>query len=86
MPPRLVELVDGVLFESFSVRWVDTGYAPWPRMCWSPTRGWPSSCWSSTLISMRSTTPRAKGYAFAARRARQFSLHSFVSDRALSRV
>ena len=24
--------------------------------------------------------------AFAARRARQFSLHSFVSDRALSRV
>jgi hypothetical protein len=28
--PELAELVDGVLFESFTSRWVDSGYAPWP--------------------------------------------------------
>jgi hypothetical protein len=28
--PRLAELVDGVVFESFSARWTDEGYAPWP--------------------------------------------------------
>ena len=30
MLPRLAELVDGVVFESFSARWTDEGYAPWP--------------------------------------------------------
>ena len=28
--PRLTEFVDGILFESFSARWTDEGYAAWP--------------------------------------------------------
>nr|BFE73233.1 hypothetical protein GCM10020092_065340 [Actinoplanes digitatis] len=30
MLPQLAELVDGVVFESFSARWTEEGYAPWP--------------------------------------------------------
>jgi polysaccharide biosynthesis protein PelA len=84
--PRLAELVDGVLFESFSVRWHDSGYAPWP----------PDVLEVHAQIAERLLELDLDLYAldyvdtdelatFAARRAVQFGLHSFVSDRALSR-
>ena len=87
MLPRLAELVDGVLFESFSARWDDAGYAPWP----------PDVLETHAQIAERLLEFDLDLYAldyadsealaaFAARRASQFGLHSFVSDRALSRL
>jgi polysaccharide biosynthesis protein PelA len=83
MLPRLAELVDGVLFESFSVRWL----APWP----------PDVLEVHAQIAERLLEYDLDLYAldyvdsdelatFAAHRAVQFGLHSFVSDRALSRA
>jgi UDP-glucuronate decarboxylase len=87
MLPRLAELVDGLLFESFSVRWVDGGYAPWP---------------AEVLDHHAEIAEKLHGYdldlyaldyadneglvAFATRRAAEFNVHLFVSDRALSRL
>jgi UDP-glucose 4-epimerase/UDP-glucuronate decarboxylase len=86
MLPRLVELVDGILFESFSVRWTEDGYAPWP----------PDVLEHHAQIAERLLEFDVDLYAldyadgglaeFATRRARQFGLHSFISDRALSRL
>jgi hypothetical protein len=87
MLPKLAEFVDGVLFESFSVRWVEQGYAPWP---------------SDVLEGHARVAERLLGFdldlysldyaedeqlaAFAERRAHQFGMSCFVSDRALSRL
>ena len=87
MLPRLAELVDGVLFESFSVRWTENGYAPWP---------------ADVLEGHARVAERLLGFdlnlfaldyaddsrlaAFAERRAQQFGMTSFVSDRALSQL
>lgn len=86
--PELAGLVDGVLFESFSARWVDTErYAPWP---------------DDVLEVHAGVAERLLGYdvdlfaldyadsdeltAFAIRRAREFGMPCFVSDRVLSRI
>ncbi|MGP3919697.1 hypothetical protein [Nonomuraea sp. 10N515B] len=86
--PQLADLVDGILFESFSARWVDTEtYAPWP---------------ADVLETHAEVAERLLGldvdlyvcdYAddeeladFAHRRAREFGMLSFVSDRVLSRI
>ncbi|MFC5822047.1 MULTISPECIES: endo alpha-1,4 polygalactosaminidase [Nonomuraea] len=86
--PELADLVDGVLFESFSARWVDTeSYAPWP---------------DDVLEAHATVAERLLGlgldlyaldYAdsdeltdFACRRAREFGMLCFVSDRVLSRI
>ena len=85
--PRLAELVDGVLFESFSVRWTDDGYAPWP----------PDVLEFHAQIAEQLLHLQLDLYAldyadtpgltdFAIRRARQFGMQCVVSDRALSRV
>jgi hypothetical protein len=87
MLPRLAKLVDGVLFESFSSRWVDTGYAAWP----------PDVLEVHAQVAERLLQFDLDIYAldyadgddltaFAVRRAGQFGLHAFVSDRALSRL
>ena len=87
MLPRLVELVDGVLFESFSVRWVDNGYAPWPTDVLESHAQIAEQLLEFDLDLYALDYAESEGLAtFAARRARQFSLQSFVSDRALSRV
>jgi hypothetical protein len=87
MQPRLVELVDGVLFESFSVRWVDSGYAPWPPDVLEFHARIAEQLLEFDLDLYALDYADSDGLAaFAARRARQFSLHSFVSDRALSRL
>jgi polysaccharide biosynthesis protein PelA len=85
--PQLAELVDGVLFESFSARWVESGYAPWP----------PDVLETHAQVAERLLEFDLDLYAldyadshalaaFAARRATQFGLHSVISDRALSRL
>jgi polysaccharide biosynthesis protein PelA len=87
MLPRLAELVDGVVFESFTARWVDDGYAPWP----------PDVLEFHAQIAERLLQLELDLYAldyadtpglteFAVRRASQFGLRCVVSDRALSRV
>ena len=86
MLPQLAELVDGILFESFSVRWTEDGYAPWP----------PDVLEHHAQIAERLLEFDLDLYSldyadgglveFARRRARQFGLHSFISDRALSRL
>ena len=87
MLPRLADLVDGVLFESFSVRWTEDGYAPWP----------PDVLECHAEVAERLGELDIDLYAldyadnegltaFATRRAQQFGLELFISDRALSRL
>jgi polysaccharide biosynthesis protein PelA len=87
MLPRLAELVDGVVFESFSARWTEDGYAPWP----------PDVLEFHAQIAEQLLRLELDLYAldyaddpgltdFAIRRARQFGMQCIVSDRALSRV
>ena len=84
--PELAEHVDGVLFESFTTRWVEDGYASWP---------------TDVLEGHAEVAERLLGLdldlfaldyaddptlaAFAARRAQQFGMSSFIADRLLSR-
>ncbi|GAB2577631.1 hypothetical protein Aab01nite_11440 [Paractinoplanes abujensis] len=87
MLPRLAELVDGVVFESFSARWTEEGYAAWP----------PDTLEFHAQIAEQLLRLQLDLYAldyaddpgltdFAVRRARQFGMQCIVSDRALSRV
>ncbi len=85
MLPRLAELVDGVLFESFSARHVDGRCEPWP---------------TDVLDAHARLAERLLGFdlnlhaldyadddelaAFAVARARQYGMSCFVSDRSLS--
>ncbi len=87
MLPRLAELVDGVVFESFSARWTDQGYAAWP----ADTLEFHAQI-AEQLLRLQLDL-YALDYAdgpgltdFAVRRARQFGMQCIVSDRALSRV
>ena len=85
--PRLADFVDGILFESFSVRWVNEGYAPWPAEALEVHAQMAERLLKSDLdlyaLDYAETAALAE---FARRRARQFGLLSFVSDRALSRI
>lgn len=87
MLPRLAELVDGVLFESFSARWVDDGYGPWPTETLEVHAEIAEQLGKYPIDLYALDYADTKGLAtFARRRARQFGLHCFVSDRALSRL
>jgi hypothetical protein len=97
MLPRLAELVDGVLFESFSARWVDgsgapgqagqPGYEPWPPDVLEFHAQIAEQLLKLDLDLYALDYADSDGLAnFARRRAHQFALHSFVSDRALSRL
>ncbi|GAA4676258.1 hypothetical protein [Phytohabitans rumicis] len=86
--PGLGELVDGVLFESFSVRWTDDGgYSPWP-----PDTLTVHAQYAERLREL-DVDLYALDYAdtaelteFAVRRARQFHMPCFVSNRELTRL
>ncbi len=86
--PQLGDLVDGVLFESFSVRWTaGGGYAPWP-----PDTLEVHAQYAERLLQL-DVDVFALDYAdsmdlaeFARLRARQFGMPCFVSDRALSQL
>jgi polysaccharide biosynthesis protein PelA len=85
--PRLTELVDGILFESFSVRWTDDGYAPWPADVLENHAQIAEQLLQFDLDLYALDYADTPGLAdFARRRAHQFGLQIFVSDRALSRI
>lgn len=87
MLPQLAELVDGVLFESFSVRWTEDGYAPWPPEVLECHAEIAERLHEFELDLYALDYSDSEGLAaFATRRARQFGLHPFISDRALSRL
>ncbi|WP_018353049.1 hypothetical protein [Longispora albida] len=85
--PELGGLVDGVLFESFSARWTDEGYALWPEDTLEV-----HAAYAERLLHL-DVDLYALDYAdspalesFARRRAEQFGMVSSISDKALSRV
>jgi hypothetical protein len=87
MLPRLAEFVDGILFESFSARWTDDGYAPWPTDVLEHHAQVAEQLLQFDLDLYALDYADTQGLAdFARRRARQFGLHPFISDRALSRI
>lgn len=87
MLPRLAELVDGVVFESFSVRWTDDGYAPWPPDVLEFHAQVAEQLLRLDLDLYALDYADTPGLTdFAVRRARQFGMQCVVSDRALSRV
>jgi polysaccharide biosynthesis protein PelA len=87
MLPRLAELVDGVVFESFSARWTDEGYAPWPADVLEFHAQIAEQLLRLQLDLYALDYADTPGLTdFAVRRARQFGMQCVVSDRALSRV
>lgn len=87
MLPRLAEIVDGIVFESFSARWTEEGYGPWPPDVLEFHAQIAEQLLRLELDLYSLDYADSPGLAeFAERRARQFGLQSFVSDRALSRV
>ena len=87
MLPRLAELVDGVVFESFSVRWTDEGYASWPADVLEFHAQVAEQLLRLQLDLYALDYADTPGLTeFAIRRAHQFGMQCVVSDRALSRV
>jgi hypothetical protein len=87
MLPRLTEFVDGILFESFTARWTDDGYGPWPADTLEHHAQIAERLLSFDLDLYALDYADEDGLAsFAERRAKQFGLLPVVSDRALSRV
>jgi UDP-glucuronate decarboxylase len=87
MLPQLAEHVDGILFESFSVRWTADGYAPWPADVLQVHAEVAERLAEHDLDLYALDYADSDGLsAFATRRAEQFGLQIFISDRALSRV
>jgi UDP-glucuronate decarboxylase len=87
MLPQLADLVDGLLFESFSVRWSDDGYVPWPADVLEHHAQVAEGLLDLDLDLYALDYADTEGLAdFATRRAQQFGLDVFISDRALSRL
>lgn len=87
MLPRLAELVDGVVFESFSARWTDEGYAAWPADVLEFHAQIAEQLLRLQLDLFALDYADTPGLTdFAIRRARQFGMQCVVSDRALSQV
>ena len=85
--PRLAELVDGMVFESFSARWTDEGYAPWPADVLEFHAQIAEQLLQLELDLYALDYADTPGLTdFAMRRARQFGMQCVVSDRALSQV
>jgi hypothetical protein len=87
MLPQLADLVDGVVFESFSARWTDEGYAPWPPDVLEFHAQIAEQLLQLDLDLYALDYADTPGLTdFAMRRAHQFGMQCVVSDRALSRV
>jgi hypothetical protein len=85
--PQLTELVDGILFESFSVRWTDRGYEAWSPDVLEHHAQVAEDLLRFDLDLYALDYADTEGLAdFSRRRARQFGMSCFVSDRALSRI
>ncbi|WP_433201864.1 hypothetical protein ACQP00_31310 [Dactylosporangium sp. CS-047395] len=87
MLPDMAEHVDGILFESFSARWTDDGYGPWPADILEGharvAEELPRYGLDLYALDYADTPGLAE---FAKRRAELFGLHCVISDRALSLV
>jgi hypothetical protein len=87
--PRLADLVDGVLFESFTARWTDDGYGCWPLDTLEV-----HAQYAERLLRLDvelyaldyADDPDGELADRARTRAHQFGMPCFVSDRALSRL
>lgn len=87
MLPELAGHVDGILFESFSARWTDDGYAPWPADILEGHARVAEDLPRYGLDLFALDYADTPGLAdFAIRRAALFGMHCVVSDRALSAV
>ncbi len=88
--PALAELVNGVVFESFSVRWVGETYAPWPLDVLEGHAKVAEQLLAFDLdlyaLDYAEGPEREALAAFAQRRAGQFGMSCFVSDRAVSHL
>jgi polysaccharide biosynthesis protein PelA len=86
--PWLGELVEGVLFESFSAHWTtDGGYEPWPPDTLEVHARYAERLGKFDLDVFALDYADSQGLTeFAMRRARQFGMACFVSNRELSRV
>lgn len=84
MLPRLAELVDGVLFESFSSRWVDGTCALWPPDVLDAHAEMAETLlgYDLNLYALDYATDPALA-SVVERRARRFGMTSFVADPAL---
>ncbi|WP_433042157.1 hypothetical protein [Dactylosporangium sp. CS-033363] len=87
MLPDMAEHVDGILFESFSARWTDDGYGPWPADILEGharvAEELPRYGLDLYALDYADTPGLAE---FAKRRAELFGLHCVISDKALSLV
>ncbi|GAA2394797.1 hypothetical protein [Dactylosporangium salmoneum] len=87
MLPQMAEHVDGILFESFSARWTDGGYGPWPPDILEGHARVAEELPRYDLDLYALDYADTPGLAdFARRRAALFGMHCVVSDRALSLV
>jgi hypothetical protein len=87
MLPRMAQFVDGIVFESFSARWTDDGYAAWPADVLEYHAQIAEQLLRYDLDLYACDYADNPGLAdFARRRAHQFGLHPFISDRALSLI
>lgn len=86
--PALADLVDGVLFESFSARWTDDGgYAAWPAEVLEHHAQLAEKLQEMDLDLYALDYAGDPGLTdFALRRAAQFGMVGVVSDKALSLV
>lgn len=85
--PELTRHVNGVLFESFTTRWTEDGYEPWPAdVLETHARIAEDLATHGIDLYALDYADRQGQIDFATRRAEQFGLSSFVSDRALSRL
>lgn len=86
--PALADLVDGILFESFSARWTDDGeYGPWPADVLEFHAQIAEQLLGLDVDLYALDYADSPGLAdFARRRAHQFGMVCVVSDKALSRI
>jgi hypothetical protein len=85
--PRLTEFVDGILFESFSARWTEDGYGPWPPDVLEHHAQIAEQLLQYDVDLYALDYADTEGLSeFARRRAAQFGLSCFISDRALSLI
>ncbi|MER7008993.1 endo alpha-1,4 polygalactosaminidase [Dactylosporangium sp. NPDC000555] len=85
--PDLAEHIDGILFESFSARWTDDGYGPWPADILEGHARIAEDLPRYDLDLFALDYADTPGLAdFARRRAALFGMPCVVSDRALSLV
>jgi hypothetical protein len=87
MLPRLAELVDGVLFEAFSSRWVEGRYALWtPEVLDAHAKTAEALLGYDLNLYALDYAADEELSSLVEQRARRFGMTCFVTDHALSRL